>query len=128
MLKEHLDFRTDSWTWNEYSSFDNTNDINGFKILHYVVMVRWYGLPQIHAGRGRFVYGCDFSAVVAVLSTAWWWQSCNKSTGSLRFNYRRRRRFVMAVDLTPRFRRLNSQTRSFRVNIQHGKILCTYSI
>ncbi|XP_017267177.1 DEP domain-containing protein 4 [Kryptolebias marmoratus] len=25
----------------------------------------------------------------------------------------------MAVDLTPRFRRLNSQTRSFRVNIQH---------
>ncbi|XP_060885785.1 DEP domain-containing protein 4 [Labrus mixtus] len=27
---------------------------------------------------------------------------------------------VMAVDLTPRFRRLNSQTRSFRENIQHG--------
>ncbi|XP_041819552.1 DEP domain-containing protein 4 isoform X2 [Chelmon rostratus] len=26
----------------------------------------------------------------------------------------------MAVDLTPRFRRLNSQTRSFRENIQHG--------
>ncbi|XP_034529868.1 DEP domain-containing protein 4 [Notolabrus celidotus] len=26
----------------------------------------------------------------------------------------------MAVDLTPRFRRLNSQTRSFRDNIQHG--------
>lgn len=29
---------------------------------------------------------------------------------------------MMAVDLTPRFRRLNSQTRSFRENIQHGKI------
>ncbi|XP_028255235.1 DEP domain-containing protein 4 [Parambassis ranga] len=27
---------------------------------------------------------------------------------------------MMAVDLTPRFRRLNSQTRSFRENIQHG--------
>ncbi|XP_068572836.1 DEP domain-containing protein 7-like isoform X1 [Cebidichthys violaceus] len=27
---------------------------------------------------------------------------------------------VMAVDLTPRFRRLNSQTRSFRENIQNG--------
>ncbi|XP_008313752.2 DEP domain-containing protein 4 [Cynoglossus semilaevis] len=27
--------------------------------------------------------------------------------------------FIMAVDLTPRFRRLNSQTRSFRENIQH---------
>ncbi|KAM9334569.1 DEP domain-containing protein 4 [Symphorus nematophorus] len=27
---------------------------------------------------------------------------------------------MMAVDLTPRFRRLNSQTRSFRDNIQHG--------
>ncbi|XP_018541135.1 DEP domain-containing protein 4 [Lates calcarifer] len=27
---------------------------------------------------------------------------------------------MMAVDLTPRFRRLNSQTRSFRHNIQHG--------
>ncbi|XP_070784854.1 DEP domain-containing protein 4 [Enoplosus armatus] len=26
----------------------------------------------------------------------------------------------MAVDLTPRFRRLNSQTRSFRENVQHG--------
>uniref|UniRef100_A0A3P8SFF8 DEP domain-containing protein n=1 Tax=Amphiprion percula TaxID=161767 RepID=A0A3P8SFF8_AMPPE len=30
------------------------------------------------------------------------------------------REFMMAVDLTPRFRRLNSQTRSFRENIQHG--------
>ncbi|XP_035530020.1 DEP domain-containing protein 4 isoform X1 [Morone saxatilis] len=28
--------------------------------------------------------------------------------------------FPMALDLTPRFRRLNSQTRSFRENIQHG--------
>ncbi|XP_029351171.1 DEP domain-containing protein 4 [Echeneis naucrates] len=27
---------------------------------------------------------------------------------------------MMAVDLTPRFRRLNSQTRSFRENVQHG--------
>ncbi|KAM9845649.1 DEP domain-containing protein 4 [Aulostomus maculatus] len=27
---------------------------------------------------------------------------------------------MMAVDLTPRFRRLNSQTRSFRDNMQHG--------
>ncbi|XP_042367479.1 DEP domain-containing protein 4 [Plectropomus leopardus] len=27
---------------------------------------------------------------------------------------------AMALDLTPRFRRLNSQTRSFRENIQHG--------
>ncbi|KAF3705175.1 DEP domain-containing protein 7 Protein TR2/D15 [Channa argus] len=29
-------------------------------------------------------------------------------------------KFMMAVDLTPRFRRLNSQTISFRENIQHG--------
>lgn len=32
----------------------------------------------------------------------------------------------MAVDLTPRFRRLNSQTRSFRETAQHGKILVIY--
>ena len=28
---------------------------------------------------------------------------------------------MMAVDLTPRFRRLNSQTRSFRENVQNGE-------
>lgn len=37
-------------------------------------------------------------------------------------------KLVMAVDLTPRFRRLNSQTRSFREAIQHGKIRCVFTL
>lgn len=35
---------------------------------------------------------------------------------------------VMAVDLTPRFRRLNSQTRGLRESVRHGKNVMLYTL